>query len=193
MSDEKHISDQARAAAEAAQETPDPEAPVELEISAEELKVMCREQLCPNCDIGAEAEDIRLRALAETENVKKRLIRETQELRKYAGQTILADLLPILDNLDLALDHADGVEACKDFVMGVEMTRKIFLETISKHGLTVVGELGEEFNPELHEAVGTAQNETLADNHVLQLLQKGYLLKGRLLRPAKVMVNKLSD
>lgn len=194
MTDEKHISEEARAAAEAAQgENTDAAADTqEIELSDAELKGLCRERVCPGCDIGKEAEDIRLRALAETENVKKRLMRETEELRKYAGETILADLLPILDNLDLALDHATGLDACKDFVTGVDMTRKIFLETLGRHGLKTVGETGEEFDPNKHEAMGMAQDEDMADNAVAQLVQKGYLLKGRLIRPAKVMVNKLS-
>ncbi len=197
MSDKKHISEEARKAAEkmtaetesvVADETEKPR-----EFTFEELKALCREQLCPACDIGKEAEDIRLRALAESENVKKRLMRETEELRKYAGETILADLLPILDNLDLALAHSDGLDMCKDFVTGVDMTRKIFLETLSRHGLEPVGIVGEQFDPNTHEAVGMGQEEDFEDNAVLQLMQKGYVLKGRLLRPAKVLVNKLSD
>lgn len=194
MSDEKHISDEGRAAAEAAKgEGPEAAPAQEIELSDEELKGLCRERVCPGCDIGKEAEDVRLRALAETENVKKRLTRETEELRKYAGETILADLLPILDNLDLALEHAGGLDACKDFVTGVDMTRKIFLETLGRHGLVPIGAAGEEFDPNRHEAVGMAQDEDLADNSVAQMVQQGYLLKGRLLRPAKVMVNKISD
>lgn len=196
MTDEKHISEEARAAAEAAKAGAGDAAEAietqEIELSDSELKGLCRERVCPGCDIGKEAEDVRLRALAETENVKKRLMRETEELRKYAGETILADLLPILDNLDLALNHADGLDVCKDFVTGVDMTRKIFLETLGRHGLEAVGIAGEEFDPNRHEAVGMAQNEDMADNAVAQLVQKGYLLKGRLLRPAKVMVNKIS-
>ena len=153
---------------------------------------MCRERVCPECDVNQQAEDARLRAMAEAENVKKRLMRETEELRKYLGETLLADLLPVLDNLDLALDLAKGLEACKDFVTGVEMTRKIFLDTLTRHGLEPVGAVGEEFDPQVHEAVGMEQDPEVADNAVARLVQRGYILKGRLLRPAKVMVNKLS-
>lgn len=176
---------------EAGTESPEAQA-AEVELSEEELTALCRERVCPSCDVMQEAEELRLRALAETENVKKRLMRETEELRKYAGETILADLLPVIDNLDLALGHASQNEACKDFVTGVDMTRKIFLETLGRHGLETVGKAGEEFDPNIHEAVGMAQDENLADNTVAQMVQQGYLLKGRLLRPAKVMVNKLS-
>ncbi|XPV75375.1 MAG: nucleotide exchange factor GrpE [Desulfovibrio sp.] len=164
----------------------------QVSLSEEELVALCREHVCPGCDVMQEAEQLKLRALADVENVKKRLSRETDELRKYAGESILADLLPVLDNLDLALLHSAGLDSCKDFVMGVDMTRKIFLETLSKHGLTAVGKVGEEFDPQFHEAVGMAQEADKEDNCIAQMVQTGYLLKGRLLRPAKVMVNKLS-
>jgi molecular chaperone GrpE len=164
----------------------------EFSLSEDELEALCRERVCPGCDVHQQAEDARLRAMAEAENVKKRLMRETEELRKYLGETVLADLLPVLDNLDLALDHAKNLEACKDFVTGVEMTRKIFLDTLTRHGLEPVGAVGEGFDPQVHEAVGMEQNPDVADNAVAHLVQRGYILKGRLLRPAKVLVNKLS-
>ena len=164
----------------------------QMTLSEEELVALCREHVCPGCDVMQEAEQEKLRALADVENVKKRLSRETEELRKYAGESILADLLPVLDNLDLALLHSGGLDSCKDFVTGVDMTRKIFLDILAKHGLTPVGKRGEEFDPQFHEAVGMSQEEELDDNTIAQMVQTGYLLKGRLLRPAKVMVNKLS-
>ncbi len=164
----------------------------ELSLSEDELVALCREHVCPNCDVMQEAEADKLRVLADAENVKKRLQRETEDLKKYAGESILADLLPVLDNLDLALMHADQADdACKNFIMGVDMTRKIFLDTVKSHGLERVSPAkGETFNPEFHEAVGTAEDADLEDNCVAQVAQNGYILKGRLLRPAKVMVNK---
>lgn len=164
----------------------------ELSLSEEELTALCREHVCPGCDVMKEAEADKLRALADTENVKKRLQRETEDLKRYAGESILADLLPVLDNLDLALMHADQADdACKNFVMGVDMTRKIFLDAVKGHGLErVCPARGDEFDPEFHEAMGTAEEADLGDNCVAQVAQNGYVLKGRLLRPAKVMVNK---
>ncbi|MGE4423397.1 MAG: nucleotide exchange factor GrpE [Pseudodesulfovibrio sp.] len=166
---------------------------VEVSLSKEELAALCKESVCPGCDVFKEAESIRLRALADSENVKKRLLRETEELKKYAGESILADLLPILDNLDLALAHTDNLSAeCKNFVIGVDMTRKIFLDAVKNHGLEAVqAAKGSEFDPEIHDAVGTVQEPSLGDNRIAQVVQNGYRLKGRLLRPAKVMVNKL--
>jgi len=164
----------------------------EVSLSQDELEALCRASVCPGCDVHKAAEEIRLRALADTENVKKRLLRETEDLKKYAGESILADLLPVLDNLDLALAHTGNLDgACKNFVIGVDMTRKLFLDAVKGHGLVQVEAVrGGEFNPEIHEAVGTVEDGELGDNRIAQVVQGGYTLKGRLLRPAKVMVAK---
>ncbi|OIQ51164.1 Protein GrpE [Pseudodesulfovibrio hydrargyri] len=191
--DEGRILDEQVAEARGEGEAESVEEAVEVSLSKEELAALCKESVCPECDVFKEAESIRLRALADSENVKKRLLRETEELKKYAGESILADLLPILDNLDLALAHTGNLSAeCKNFVVGVDMTRKIFLDAVKNHGLEAVqAAVGTEFDPEIHEAVGTVEEPSLKSNQVAQVVQNGYRLKGRLLRPAKVMVNKL--
>lgn len=162
----------------------------EITLTDQELKTLCTERICPECSTFQDAEDVRLRALAETENVKKRLEREKEDYCKFASETILRDLLPILDNLDLALMHGGDDPACKNLIMGVDMTRKIFLDTLNKHGLETVGELGEEFSPEIHEAVGHEERADMQEGHVCTLMQRGYRLKGRVLRPARVVVSK---
>ena len=142
-------------------------------------------------EVAAEA-DKRLRAMAEADNLKKRLIKEKEEFVKFAAEGVLADLLPVLDNLDLALAHGRSVAACKDVVLGVDMTRKIFLDILARHGLEPCGQVGEEFNPEVHEAMGVqpaASGSPLPPNSVAQVMQAGYRLRGRLLRPAKVLVS----
>jgi len=168
------------------------EAETEVSLSQEELEALCKESVCPGCNVHKEAEEMRLRALADTENVKKRLLREAEEMKKYAGESVLADLLPVLDNLDLALAHTENLDpACKNFVIGVDMTRKLFLDAVKSHGLVAVDATrGVEFNPEFHEAIGTANEPDLGNNSIAQVVQRGYILKGRLLRPAKVLVNK---
>ena len=165
----------------------------EVSLSQDELEALCRESVCPGCDVHKEAETVRLRALADSENVKKRLLREAEDLKKYAGESVLADLLPVLDNLDLALAHTGNLDdACKNFVIGVEMTRKLFLDAVKGHGLEAVqAGRGVPFDPEVHEAVGTVEEGDLDNNQIAQVIQGGYVLKGRLLRPAKVMVNKV--
>src|SRR5512142_1961256 len=92
-------------------------------------------------EVAAEA-DKRLRALAEADNLKKRLIKEKEEFVKYAAEGVLADLLPVLDNLDLALAHGRTMDACKDVVLGVDMTRKVFLDILARHGLEACGQKG---------------------------------------------------
>ncbi len=162
----------------------------ELTLTDEELVALCKERVCATCNEKEQADDERLRSLAEMDNFKKRLMREQEDFRKYAAESVLADLLPTLDNLDLALEHGRKVEACKDVVMGVDMTRKMFLDALKQHGLEAIGSAGEEFNPEFHEAVGEESTSDMAPGHVFSLLQRGYKLRERLLRPAKVVVSK---
>lgn len=162
----------------------------QLQLTDEELLALCKERLCSVCNEKEQADEERLRVLAEMDNFKKRIAREQEEFRKYAGESVLADLLPVLDNLELALEHGAKVDACKDVVLGVDMTRKIFLETLERHGLVPLGAVGEPFNPEIYEAVGEEARADMEPGHVAQLYQRGYKLKERLLRPAKAVVSK---
>ncbi len=165
----------------------------QVNLSEEELAALCKAHVCTKCAVMAEAEDIKLRALADNENFKRRIQRETEEVRRYATESVLADLLPVLDNMALAIEHARSVEACKNIVMGVDMTRKIFLDTLKKHGLECVGACGETFDPNVHEAIGTVCEETQPEGCVAKVAQAGYVLKGRVIRPAKVLVNKTTE
>ncbi len=159
----------------------------------ENLHGLCLEYVCPTCTEKQEAEQIRLRAMAEMENYKKRLAREHEEQLTYAAEKVLAGLLPTLDNLDLALQYGSKHEACKDMLMGVEMTRKSLLEAVKNHGLEPIGAVGEAFTPELHEALSYEVRDDMEPNHVSSLMQRGYKLKGRLLRPAKITISKNPD
>ncbi len=146
--------------------------------------------LCPNCaTVMQEAEDLKLRTIAEMDNFKKRMQREKEEQVKYASENVLQDIIPALDNLDLALQYANN-DACKDILFGIQMTRKLLLDSLKNHGLETISEENIPFDPEVHEAVGQEENPDLPENHVSKLLQKGYMLKDRLLRPAKVIVSK---
>jgi len=138
--------------------------------------------------VKAEASTIRLRALAEMENFKKRLQREKDEQVKYAAEKVLGDLLPTLDNFDLALQYGSQSEECRNMMVGVEMTRAMLLEALKKHGLLPVGEPGQEFDPNDHEAVGQEESDTVAAGAIIRVMQKGYRLGDRLLRPARVIV-----
>lgn len=187
MSDtNKDLQQEAAAVSEDAPSGPE----TELTITDQELIALCKDRVCPICTEKEQADEERLRALAEMDNFKKRLHREQEEFRKYAAENVLADLVPVLDNLDLALAHAGADEACKNLVVGVEMTRKVFLDSLKSHGLTQVGEVGEPFDPELHEAVSEEVRDDMEEGRVARLLQRGYRLRDRLLRPARVAVSK---
>jgi len=167
----------------AAPETAGADDSVEISVSPQEELEECKRQL------AAETE-AKLRILAESENFKKRLAKEKEEFLRYAGESVIADMLPVLDNIDLALTHGRGNAACKDLLMGVEMTRKVFAETLSRHGLEEFGQVGEPFNPEFHEAIGVGGVPDLPEEAVSNVVQKGFRLRGRLVRPAKVMINR---
>ena len=139
--------------------------------------------------LKAEAEEIRLRAAAEMENFKKRLQREHDEQMRYAAEGVLGDLLPTLDSLDLALQYGGKNEACADLLQGVSMTRKLLLEAVARHGLVPFGREGDLFTPDLCEAVGVEKRDDLEAGAVSRVLQSGYKLGDRVLRPAKVMIH----
>lgn len=159
-------------------------------VTDEDLTAECKKRLCPQCPVKKEAEDSYMRALADLENAKKRLTKEREEMKRFATESVLNDIIPALDNLDLALQYAPTEGAAKDFVMGVDMTRKLMLDALKKHGLEEVGQLGQPFDPALHEAVGVADVPEIPVDHVCNLLAKGYSLQGKLLRPARVTVCK---
>ncbi len=163
----------------------------ESALSDEELIALCKERLCSSCPIKEEKDQEVLLVKADADNYRKRIAREKEQICKFAGQDILEDIIPILDNLDLALEHGRDVQACQDLVQGVDMTRKIFLESMQKHGFqTIESEKGQVFDPAWHEAMGEAEDPELDSGHICQVLQKGYALKDRVLRPAKVMISK---
>ena len=151
---------------------------------------------CPVCaaranmpDPLAIVEEERLRMLAEMDNFKKRLTREKEEHVRFAAEAVLADLLPSLDNFELALGYGKDNEACREMLQGLEMTHKLLLDALAAHGLEKVGQEGELFNPEIHEAMTREPREDMEPGHVSQLFQPGYKLGDRLLRPAKVVVS----
>jgi molecular chaperone GrpE len=157
----------------------------------EQFMQRCRERICPQClELAGEREE-KLRILADTENLKKRLYREKEDFCKFATQSVLECLLPVLDNLDLALEHGRKLEGCAELIKGVEMTRKVFLDILRGHELEPLeGSPGDEFDPAWHEALGQQPHPDIEPGRICQLVQKGYKLKGRLLRPAKVLVSR---
>ena len=137
-------------------------------------------------------QDLYLRTMAEAENTRRRFQKEREETSRFASEGILRDLVPFLDNLNLALSYADmGNPAVKSLAEGVAMTLKGCLDKLSDWGLKEVEVvLGQPFDPNFQEAIAQAPDPALPDKSVGRLISKGYTLHGRLLRPAKVMVVK---
>lgn len=130
-----------------------------------------------------------LRILADAENFKKRLQREKEEQCRFAVAGLVEELLVVLDNLELALSHCSGNDACRDLFTGVDMTRAAMLDVLRRHGLSPIAVTeGTPFDPSQHEALGHEPRPDLAPGTIARVLQTGYFLKERLLRPAKVMV-----
>ncbi len=140
--------------------------------------------------VQADAKDQLMRSQAEFENYRKRLSREHDEHLKYAAEKVMKDLIPTLDNLEMAVAYGGRDEACANMLQGVQMTQKLLLDAVAKHGLVRLGDAGETFDPAKHEAIGCESNPELAPETVARVMQSGYSLHGRLLRPAKVMVNR---
>ena len=136
------------------------------------------------------AEERVLRIGAEAENFKKRLQREKEEQTRYANEALIRDLLPVIDNLERALDHSRAAANQEGLVEGLHMTLKGYLDTLSRFGCTLVEAMGKPFDPNFHEAVSQEERVEHEPNTVVRELQKGYVLKDRLLRPAMVVVSK---
>jgi len=143
-------------------------------------------------DTHGEAEknyDLYMRTYAEMENIRKRGIKEREELAKYANESIIKEILPVIDNLDKAISHAQNDENSSALVEGLELTRDGLMKALEKAGLKEVEALGKPFDPNFHESVSQQIDDTVAPGHVLMELQKGYLLNGRLMRPSMVVIS----
>ncbi len=141
-----------------------------------------------------EQRDSVLRAKADSENARRRAEGEVEKARKFALERFAGELLPVADNLERALQLADAEnETLKPMIEGVDITLKSFVSTIEKFGLKVIDPQGETFNPELHQAMSMQENADLAPNTVMAVMQKGYEINGRLLRPAMVMVSRAPE
>jgi molecular chaperone GrpE len=143
-------------------------------------------------DTHEEAEknyDLYMRTYAEMENIKKRGIKEREELAKYANESIIKEILPVIDNLDKAISHAQNDDNSSALVEGLELTRDGLIKALEKAGLKEVEALGKPFDPNFHESVSQQIDDTVAPGHVIMELQKGYLLNGRLMRPTMVVIS----
>lgn len=131
-----------------------------------------------------------LRAVADLENYKKRATKEKEEVQKFGSEKLLKDFLPVVDNFDRALEHARTSGDIESLKKGVEMIRKLFEDTLGKHGVRSFSTRGEPFDPNKHEAMSAAETDEMPPNHVHSEYLRGFMLNDRLVRPALVVVSK---
>ncbi len=139
---------------------------------------------------GAESRDRWLRTQADLENLRRRTLRERQETLQYGHENLVKDLLGTVDNLERAIDHAKGSET-KDLgglLQGVELALRELFAVLAKHGVARIEAEGETFDPNVHEAVAQSEEGSAAPGSVARVYQRGYRLRDRLLRPARVVV-----
>ena len=135
-------------------------------------------------------EDSYLRVNAEFENYKKRMIRESSDRLKFFNLDLIKELLPSLDNLERAISHAkiDNTDV-ESMIEGLEMVNKMTHEVFEKFGVSRVNTVGEVFDPNIHQAVGVVESDSVPENHVVEECLGGYLLHDRIIRPAMVRVS----
>ena len=140
---------------------------------------------------AVETYDRLLRASAEFDNYKKRSSREMEEFRKFANQSLIKEMLSVVDNLELAMNSTNGHKAIdKDLLQGLEMTHKEILKVFEKFSVKPIDAKGQPFDPTFHEAVMQEETNDFAKNTVINEMQKGYMIHDRLLRPSMVVVAK---
>jgi molecular chaperone GrpE len=137
------------------------------------------------------ARDAQLRAMADMENTRRRLERDAQNSLKFANEKLIGDLLVVCDSLELGLKAAaEAGEGGKALADGMQLTWRQLMSVLEKHGVKQVDPSGQPFDPDFHQAMTMVESADVAPNHVLGVMQKGYTLHERLLRPAMVMVAK---
>lgn len=160
----------------------------EEELAGGELGIL-KKQVENLENILKEKNDEILRRTADLDNYRKRLIKETDDKIKFANQSVIKDFIPVMDNIELTLQHTEEGSPLRQ---GIELTIKSFKDTLSKHGVEEINsELGTIFDPSIHEAILMDSNAEYENNAITLCVQKGYILNGRVIRPAKVKVNKI--
>ncbi|MEX0446982.1 nucleotide exchange factor GrpE [Xenorhabdus sp. SGI246] len=135
--------------------------------------------------------DAVLRARAEVDNIRRRAEQDVEKAHKFALERFANELLPVIDNLERALEAADRTnETLVPMIEGIELTLKSFIDAVGKFGIEVVSDTHVPFNPEVHQAMTMMESDQHEPNQVMLVMQKGYTLNGRLLRPAMVAVSK---
>lgn len=160
-----------------------------IELLSQELRSL-KEEFESRCKELEDAKERHVRLQAEFENFRRRTLKEKQESLQYGQQNLVKDLLSTVDNLERALGHVEhsGNADLQSILQGVELVHRELLAALAKHGVKVVDPAGEMFDPAYHEAMGQVPTTEVPPNGVVEVLQKGYLLQDRMLRPARVIV-----
>ena len=142
----------------------------------------------------ADQKDSVVRAAADVDNMRRRAAQDVEKAHKFALEKFANELLPVIDNLERAIEFSDKEnETLKPLLEGIDMTVKSFNDAVAKFGVEIVNPQGEQFNQDFHQAMSIQPSNDVTPNTVLAVMQKGYTLNGRLLRPAMVMVSKAAD
>ena len=160
-----------------------PDEVVAVELSPEEQIRKMQEEL-------SEAKEKYLRLYAEFENYRKRVQKDREELVKYSIEPLVMELLTVIDNLEMALEHSENDATAESLIEGVELTLREFRKVIGKYGVQEIESLGKPFDPAYHHAINQVQRNDVESNTVVEEYRKGYLLKDRVIRPSLVAVSR---
>ena len=168
----------------------DVEEPKQVEDPLEEAIARVQELEAQLAETAKKEQDLLLRTRAEIDNIRRRTEQDVEKAHKFALEKFAKDILNTIDNLERALATPANMEdeSIKALFNGVELTLKELLATVARFGVEPVGVVGEVFNPDLHQAISMQPMEGFETNQITTVLQKGYLLNGRVIRPAMVMV-----
>jgi len=162
----------------------------EAEVSEKSFEELESEAINAAREEVARMRDAMLRMQAETENTRKRLTRELERSRRMALEQVMKDLLQVRDSMERGLEVERENATVETLVEGQELTLKMLNKVMQDHHLEVIDPAGEPFDPELHEAMTVLPSEELEENTVMEVIQKGFRLHDRLIRPARVVVTR---
>ncbi|ABI83029.1 nucleotide exchange factor GrpE [Francisella tularensis] len=160
------------------------------ELSVEEQLERAKDTIKELEDSCDQFKDEALRAKAEMENIRKRAERDVSNARKFGIEKFAKELLPVIDSIEQALKHEVKLEEAIAMKEGIELTAKILVDILKKNGVEELDPKGEKFDPNLHEAMAMIPNPEFEDNTIFDVFQKGYMLNGRIVRAAKVVIVK---
>jgi molecular chaperone GrpE len=163
----------------------------EANASADNVEESIEQQLERTQETVKDYWDQIMRLKAEMENNRKRAIRDVENAHKFALKNFTEALLPVIDSMDMGRQAADAENATlESIVEGTNMTTTMFVQVLEKYGVQRLNPVGEKFNPEQHQAISMIEDENVESNHIISVMQKGFTLNERLVRPAMVIVAK---